>query len=63
MAQNSRMVWLKEKAPLNSDEVIAFDAQTRSDLRALLVAALAGGVLAFVVAMMMMAALSMTTPA
>jgi hypothetical protein len=48
---------------LNSGELIAFDAQTRSDLKALLVAALAGGVLAFVVTMMMMAALSMTTPA
>jgi hypothetical protein len=44
------MVWVTRENAAKRDELKAFDAQTHSDLKALLMAALAGGVLAFVVA-------------
>jgi hypothetical protein len=57
------MIWVTREDTLNSDELKAFDAQTHSDLKALLLAALAGVVLAFVIALLLMAAMSMTAPA
>lgn len=57
------MVWITQDYASNSDEPKIIDAQTRSDLKALLLAALAGAVLAFVIAALLMAVMSITSPA
>lgn len=55
------MVGITGEDVTGSDELKVFDAQTRGDLKALLLAALAGAVLAFVIAALLMVALSMTS--
>jgi hypothetical protein len=61
--RKEEMIWVKNDNELQGDKLSVFGAQTLCDLKALLLAALAGAVLAVMIALLMMATLSMTTPA
>lgn len=57
------MIWSKREPKPHSIALTVLDTQTRNDLKGLLLAALAGVVMALMLAIVLLAALVMTTPA